>query len=366
MASLCTIVWAISQPGFLHTLCLNIMLVASVNTLLFNGNLLRRYDGYYIFSDLVEVPNLAQRAQALLRRTLGRVLFGIETPRAPETKPGLAADVCRRFDTLPLVSDRRHSLVLPSRAETARTGGRRRRAHGSDGCRLFVPLSYLRRTSFATPARAAAFDRGCAFFTADHVGDRLSLLIASCRPRSPVDAVATLQPADAQRVYAAAAGILRRVGRTRDQVAKGQFIARLENPELDASVERLRGELNTARQEHLNIEARLLDDPPRPGDSPVARNAERYRTATRRRARDDEEELTLRARGRHGVAAPVSSRVAALPTTGDLVGLSAGGEKSRLLSRTGHAGLPGRFAAELESILLIDETEIPFVQSART
>jgi putative peptide zinc metalloprotease protein len=38
------------------------MVVAGISTVIFNGNPLLRYDGYYILSDLLEIPNLAQRA----------------------------------------------------------------------------------------------------------------------------------------------------------------------------------------------------------------------------------------------------------------------------------------------------------------
>ena len=40
----------------------NVMLIAGVSTLLFNGNPLLRFDGYYILCDLVEIPNLGTRA----------------------------------------------------------------------------------------------------------------------------------------------------------------------------------------------------------------------------------------------------------------------------------------------------------------
>ncbi len=61
LAAVCAFMWWASEPGLLHDLCLNLMLVASVSTLVFNGNPLLRYDGYYILSDLLSVPNLAQR-----------------------------------------------------------------------------------------------------------------------------------------------------------------------------------------------------------------------------------------------------------------------------------------------------------------
>ena len=39
-----------------------VMLIAGVSTVLFNANPLLRFDGYYILSDLLEIPNLATRA----------------------------------------------------------------------------------------------------------------------------------------------------------------------------------------------------------------------------------------------------------------------------------------------------------------
>jgi len=82
LASLCTFLWWFTEPGLLNTISLNIMFVCSVSTLLFNGNPLLRYDGYYVLADLVEVPNLRQRASLLLGGLLGWWCLGI--PRAAE------------------------------------------------------------------------------------------------------------------------------------------------------------------------------------------------------------------------------------------------------------------------------------------
>jgi putative peptide zinc metalloprotease protein len=58
-------------------LCFNAMLVASVSTVIFNANPLLRYDGYYILSDWLEIPNLRQKsseyALGLLKRHVFRV-----------------------------------------------------------------------------------------------------------------------------------------------------------------------------------------------------------------------------------------------------------------------------------------------------
>ncbi|MEC9094974.1 MAG: hemolysin D [Planctomycetota bacterium] len=82
LASICTFVWWFSEPGLLNYVCLNIMFVSSVSTVLFNANPLLRYDGYYILSDLLEIPNLRQKAQTILRRKLGKWCLGL--PENPD------------------------------------------------------------------------------------------------------------------------------------------------------------------------------------------------------------------------------------------------------------------------------------------
>ncbi|WP_337998089.1 HlyD family efflux transporter periplasmic adaptor subunit [Oleispirillum naphthae] len=53
-------------------------------SLLVNLNPLMRFDGYFLFSDLIGEPNLESRAHAIGRWTLRRTLFGINDP-PPET-----------------------------------------------------------------------------------------------------------------------------------------------------------------------------------------------------------------------------------------------------------------------------------------
>jgi putative peptide zinc metalloprotease protein len=62
VASLALYIWLAVEPGLVRALAFNAMVVAGVSTVLFNGNPLLRYDGYYILTDLLEIPNLAQRA----------------------------------------------------------------------------------------------------------------------------------------------------------------------------------------------------------------------------------------------------------------------------------------------------------------
>ncbi|PHS11805.1 MAG: hypothetical protein COA78_08940 [Blastopirellula sp.] len=56
----------------------NLIVMASVSTLVFNANPLMRFDGYYIFSDLFEIPNLASEANRYLTGLLKRVFYGVK------------------------------------------------------------------------------------------------------------------------------------------------------------------------------------------------------------------------------------------------------------------------------------------------
>ena len=97
--------WWFSVPGLFNSLCFNVMFICSVSTVLFNGNPLLRYDGYYILSDLTEIPNLRQKATTILSRKLGEWCLGMEMtedPFLPESEPNLLRLVFHRGGRLSL------------------------------------------------------------------------------------------------------------------------------------------------------------------------------------------------------------------------------------------------------------------------
>ncbi len=80
LATIATFIWWFVQPGLVQEICLKVMLVSSISTILFNGNPLLRFDGYYILSDLLEIPNLNQKSTKALTTLLGRHWLGLEIP----------------------------------------------------------------------------------------------------------------------------------------------------------------------------------------------------------------------------------------------------------------------------------------------
>jgi len=82
VAALAALVWSRTAPGVIHSVTFNIMFVASVSTLLFNVNPLMRFDGYYILSDWLEIPNLNQRSTGQLRYLAERHLLGVKAAQS--------------------------------------------------------------------------------------------------------------------------------------------------------------------------------------------------------------------------------------------------------------------------------------------
>lgn len=88
LGALAMYVWLLVEPGPVRAVAFNVMLVAGVSTLVFNGNPLLRYDGYYILADLIEMPNLAARANRYVGHLVERGLFGLPDSETPAGGPG--------------------------------------------------------------------------------------------------------------------------------------------------------------------------------------------------------------------------------------------------------------------------------------
>lgn len=88
IAALATFVWW-NTPGqpFINYMALSLMFVCSVSTVMFNGNPLMRYDGYYVLADWLEIPNLREKANRYLQRLSMEYCLGIETQPEPYMDP---------------------------------------------------------------------------------------------------------------------------------------------------------------------------------------------------------------------------------------------------------------------------------------
>lgn len=77
LAAAAAVTWSHTESIVIRHLLYSMMLMASATTLLFNANPLMRFDGYYILSDLLEIPNLYSSGSRFLSRITARVFLGI-------------------------------------------------------------------------------------------------------------------------------------------------------------------------------------------------------------------------------------------------------------------------------------------------
>jgi len=77
VASVAIVLWALLEPGLVRSLFYNVVFIAGVTTILFNANPLLKFDGYYIFMDWLEVPNLASKANRYFAYLCKRFLIGV-------------------------------------------------------------------------------------------------------------------------------------------------------------------------------------------------------------------------------------------------------------------------------------------------
>ena len=83
LSAIAIFVWWFTTPGLLNHLCLNVFFVTTITTVIFNANPLLRYDGYYMLSDWLGIPNLRDKAARQLRETFAETCLGITSPPNP-------------------------------------------------------------------------------------------------------------------------------------------------------------------------------------------------------------------------------------------------------------------------------------------
>jgi putative peptide zinc metalloprotease protein len=80
LASIATFIWWNTEPGLLNSLMMATMFICSVNTIMFNANPLLRYDGYYVMSDWLEIPNLRIKSNQFFAYAFQEKILGLEVP----------------------------------------------------------------------------------------------------------------------------------------------------------------------------------------------------------------------------------------------------------------------------------------------
>ena len=258
LAAVATFGWWFSQPGWLNQMCLNVMLLCSVNTLLFNGNPLLRYDGYYLLSDWWNAPNLAAQSRALVRGAVVSFFLGVPLDEPLDLPAGRRG----RFAVYALASTLYSWCVVggivlvvyqflePRRLELLAGGAVLLVAVGLLTSPVVYAVGLLR-----DPLLRHRIRRGR---LAGSTGLALAILAAlltfpwPCRVTAPW----VVEADGARHVFVSVAGRLAATTAPGTRVAAGQSLARLEDPDLARELIRLSGQREEWGRRLKSLEAR--------------------------------------------------------------------------------------------------------------
>ena len=264
IASIATFIWWFSEPGMLNYVCLNIMFVSSVSTILFNANPLLRYDGYYILSDIMEVPNLRQKATTILSRKLGKWCLGLEEPEdpfLPKRNQGLFAlyTVSAFFYRWLILLSILYFLNKIFEPYGLKIIGQMIALMSLYGL-IMMPLTKVYKF-FRIPGRLSKVKKVRMFASLALLGGVIGSAFVIPFPSSVMCSFELL-PRGATSIYVEVEGTLEELlVEQGEQVEAHQVLARLRNIDLEYEIEALRGECDASRVELESLQKlRFRDD----------------------------------------------------------------------------------------------------------
>jgi putative peptide zinc metalloprotease protein len=276
LAAVFGLLWMASVPGLAHSFFLNVMLVCSVNTVLINGNPLLRYDGYYVLSDAVGIPNLGAESRGAALAIFDRIVLGLNsTVLLPNVGwhriwlpvYGAASLIYRVMITFTILLVI-HNILKPMRMEsvTAILAGSVLLGMAT-GVLIFARQRlHAVRSSGRSAVRSVLGLVACS-----------GLLAAICLWPLPhsVEVPCTLTPGVSAPVYVSVPGHIHALINIGTHVEAGQLVAKLENPELKLAEAKLAGEvrLRETRVQHLSGTRTGINSSPSASALPAAEDA---------------------------------------------------------------------------------------------
>ena len=263
LAAIATFVWWNSEPGLLNSLMMATMFICSVNTIMFNANPLLRYDGYYVASDYLEIPNLRIKSTQFFTYLFQEKVLGLEVPvqsYMPKARRTLfvvyaiASYIYRWFVTFSILFFLYRVLPPKLRVLSAML------ALGSLVPLIAMPcyqiFKFVRQPGRMRKVKKA---RAAAFFAA--VGAVTAGVLLIPTPLR-VQGTLVLTPAKPEMVYAGVPGRLVELNvRDGEDVKKGTLLAKLSNPEKSREREQLQAQhdVNMVKAEALDRSDKLAD-----------------------------------------------------------------------------------------------------------
>jgi putative peptide zinc metalloprotease protein len=254
-------VWFFTYDGTLNYIAFNLMILGSVSTVLVNANPLLRYDGYYILSDLLDIPNLSEQSREAMLAPLSRWLSGGEQKGVPRDASwvflflfGLASFAYRMIVLV---------LILWGANQLLRQWGLELFAGVFTVLVIAgIVLSTLLRTrqgiqeiKMAGPLRMARFGL--------LIGVLAGCLIAVFH--SPVEhsisAVGFAVPVNSEPLFVQRSGFLKQCAASGHSISAGSSVAVFESSELGLQVAKIDAEVDELVTQLKGLETRATDEP---------------------------------------------------------------------------------------------------------
>jgi putative peptide zinc metalloprotease protein len=370
IASIATYLWWNSHPGVFNQLCLDVMFVSSVSTILFNANPLLRYDGYYILSDVLEIPNLRQKANTILQRLASRWCLGIkqqDDPFLPQRNLGLFALYAVASSVYGWIVTASIFLFVwnvfkPYRLEVLG----QILALGAVWGLVIRPLQGIIKF-FKVPGRRDEVKPKNVAVTAA-VAATLAAGIALIPLPQRVWCPTELRPRGEEMVYVTVPGRVERLAVKPGAVVKrGDELARLVNVDLDLEIADLEGKATQYESRLKSLERERFSDPAAGLEIGTVKESLASIREQLARKHQDRRELVLVA-PRDGVVLPFLSLKSPGEQGGKLPAWSGNALSDRNLGATFQEGTvlcmvgePERF----EAVMVVDQTEVEFVANGQ-
>lgn len=364
LAAVCGLLWMCSVPGLLHAFFLNIMLICSLNTLLINGNPLLRYDGYYVLSDLLRIPNLGPESRRSALALFDRAVFGVPGYRTvgrtlwSDLTMSLFGMCSSAYKLVMLTSIVwfMHASLKPHRLEVVSTTLSLMIAGGI----VVGGVRGLRQRYLTIAGEAPRRSRVRAGLS----GLLLSTLILLLLPiRHTVSAPFTLTAGVCPAVFVTEPGRIRAQAKFGDVVRKGQILAILANSDLELTIARAEGELAVEQTRVRSLASQRNSTAASASGLPAARKAVEHAESRLATLRQRREQLTIRSPVDGTILPPpnVPVRSRKLRMAGSWFGYAMDSvnqdvwiAEQTLLCRIGQP-------AELRAMLLVDQSEVEFI-----
>jgi putative peptide zinc metalloprotease protein len=368
ISSICVFLWWFSYPGLFHSLCLNIVFVCSVSTLLLNGNPLLRYDGYYILLDLLEVPNLRQRAQTIVSNRVHHFFFGhkadtlLREPRRLRRflfAYGIASAIYRWLVVFLIVTVCYYVLEPYGLEILAQIMG----AFVFLGM-LSVPVQSGIR-EIQTYAQSGQIDGRRFVQRAGLVLLILAGLLLIPFPHR-ISAPALIELQEAKHVYVTSPGFLKSIATPQSVMEPGALIATLQNDQIDLEILKLKGQISEQQIRITTLRTRQVDDPDAARELPTAEEQLADLKDQLEQRLTDQRRLTLTAPvGGTLIPAPRAQESADAAELPDWTGSPFDADNRRCFLKRGtwlcSLGNPD----QLQASLIVDQEDVEFVTAAQ-